>query len=265
MLHGLFCMFMLASWTMILFPFAAGSLLFSPSGAWSLWICRKVWSPVLMWSGGARLDVRGLEHVDAERPTIYVSNHQSTLDIPALFMAIPVNLRYVAKKMLKAVPFLGWYLHLAGFIFIDRARHRDALRSLEEAGAQIRSGKSIIMFAEGTRSDDGSVLPFKKGPFALAEQARVAVCPVAIAGSGVIMPKNSWKFTPGVVRVAIGAPIDPVPFGDDREALLRAVRNAIIELHLSIGGQGGDKSNAIAAKGREGISQRDVPGSSVSP
>src|SRR5688572_14442972 len=93
----------------------------------SIWWAREAWSPVLLWAGGAKLVVHGREHVDPSRPTIYVSNHQSTIDIPSLFMAIPVDLRYVAKKQLQWVPFLGWYLWLAGHVLIDRSNRHEAL------------------------------------------------------------------------------------------------------------------------------------------
>ena len=101
------------------------------------------------------------------------------------------------------------------------------------------------MFAEGTRSATGEILPFKKAMFALPVRAGVPICPVAVEGSRLVMPKNSWSVQPGEIRVKIGPPIDPKQFGDDREALARHVRERIIELHREIGGLGGDVANAI--------------------
>ena len=97
------------------------------------------------------------------------------------------------------------------------------------------------------------MLPFKKGPFALATKAGVGVVPVTIEGSGKLMPKNRWRITPGIIHVRVGKPIDPAPFNEDREALMVAVRNVIIEQSLAMGGKGGDRQNAIAAKGLEGV------------
>jgi 1-acyl-sn-glycerol-3-phosphate acyltransferase len=111
------------------------------------------------------------------------------------------------------------------------------------------------MFPEGTRSDDLSVMPFKKGPFALAMKASVPIVPVAIEGSGRLMPKNSWNITPGPVTVLLGDPIDPKAFGDDREGLMKAVRDRIIDLSLQLGGKGGDKHTVVAGRGVEGISR----------
>ena len=219
-------------------------------------VVQKWWSPVLLWAGGAKLEVRGLENLKKGQPYIFVSNHQSTIDIPTLFMAIPWDTRFVAKKQLKYVPMLGWYMWAAKFVFVDRSNHREAVRSLDEAGEQIRGGISIIVFPEGTRSDDRKVHPFKKGPFALAMKARVPVVPVAIEGSGLLMPKNSWQITPGPITVSIGQPIAPEHFENDRELLIREVRDRIIDQSFAMGGLGGDKTDPIAARGLEGISER---------
>jgi len=254
MIRNVFCVLIAIVWSMVCFPLAAMAIIFTgfkPSS--SMYVVQKLWSPVLLWAGGATLVVDGLENVPAGKPHIYVSNHQSTIDIPTLFMSLKVDVRFAAKKALKYVPAIGWYMSLAKFVFIDRSNHREAIASLDQGGAQIREGVNIIMFPEGTRSDDQRVLPFKKGPFALATKAGVGVVPVTIEGSGKLMPKNSWRITPGVIHVRVGKPIDPAPFNDDREALMVAVRNVIIEQSLAMGGKGGDRQNAIAAKGLEGV------------
>ncbi|HVE81618.1 MAG TPA: lysophospholipid acyltransferase family protein [Myxococcales bacterium] len=220
----------------------------------SIWWARTVWAPVLLWSGNARLEVHGREHVNARRPTLYISNHQSTADIPVLFMAIPVNLRFVAKKQLAWVPLLGWYMVAAGYIFVDRGNRSKAIASLERAARKIRRGISLIMYAEGTRSEDGRILPFKKGPFALALKAGVAVCPVTIEGTARVMPKNRWTITPGTIKVKIGAPIDTSTYGpDERERLIHDVRQVIIRQSLELGGPGGDTEADIAEPGLEGL------------
>src|SRR4030095_3124360 len=127
---------------------------------------------------GANAEVMGKEHIDPKRPTIYISNHQSALDAPVLFYGLwPVRFRFVSKHTLKYVPVMGWYLLLARYIFIDRSNHRTALLALDAAGVRIRAGTSVVVFPEGTRSDTGAILPFKKGPFALAVKAGVAICP----------------------------------------------------------------------------------------
>ncbi len=261
MLRNLFCIFVAGAWVTVLFPFACLVMLLTLSAEPSFWMVRNLWAPVLLWAGGARLVVIGREHVDPRRPTLYISNHQSTIDVPCLSRALRANVRYVAKHQLKYVPVMGWYMWLTGFPFVDRGNRRSAVASLEKAGLRIRKGLSIVVYPEGTRSDDGRVLPFKKGPFMLALKAQVAICPVAIEGSGKLMPKNSWHITPGEIRVKVGAPIDVTGYTEsDRERLMQDVRSQIIDLHRSIGGLGGDKDDAVAAAGLEGVGRGAAPG-----
>ena len=160
-------------------------------------MARNGWSPILLWAGGAKLVVEGGENVDPSRPTIYLSNHQSTIDIPVLFRAIPgqrVPLHRQERAQVRAGARL---VHAAGQVHLHRPRQPAARgESMDRAGERIRNGISIIAFPEGTRSPDGRILPFKKGPFALALKARVAVCPVTIEGSGKLMPKAKWTITP---------------------------------------------------------------------
>jgi 1-acyl-sn-glycerol-3-phosphate acyltransferase len=254
MLRNLFCMFVTAVASAVCFPLTLLAMLVKWDTGASVWVCRHLWSPVLLWAGGARLEVEGRENVDPARPTIYVGNHQSTIDIPAHFVALPVNFKFVAKSQLRWVPIIGWYLWVANHVFINRANRASAISSLEKAARKIRGGTSIFLYPEGTRSEDGRVLPFKKGPFALALKARVHVVPVTIEGSGKLMPKSTWRITPGPIRVKIGKPIDTSAFAeDDREGLIKAVRDTIIADSLAMGGQGGDPDNAVAASGFEGI------------
>ncbi len=253
MLRNLMCILVTAVATAIMFPVAVAVMLLTLDPNKSVWVARRLWSPVLIWIGGARVEVSGQENVDPNRPTVYVSNHQSTLDIPVHFVTVPVNFRYVAKHQLAWVPLIGWYLWLAGHIFVNRSRRDKAITSLDAAARKIREGTSVFLYPEGTRSDDGRVLPFKKGPFALALKARVPVVPITIEGSHRVMPKNRWDITPGPVYVKIGKPIDTTGFAEnDREGLARAVRNAIIAQSLELGGKGGDSEDAIALAGVEG-------------
>lgn len=192
------------------------------------------------------------------QPYVFVMNHQSMFDIVVAFTAIPVNIRFVAKKILRAIPFLGWYMISTGMIFVDRRNHRQAVQSLNEACDKIRQGASILVYPEGTRAQEGGpILPFKKGPFVMAIQAGVPIVPVAIDGSSRLLPKSSLRVTPGTVRFIMGEPIPTAGLTqDDREDLMRRVRDAIIDLHLRIGGAGGDKGEAVACAGLEGVAQQ---------
>lgn len=223
------------------------------SSAGALAMARLFFSKPIFWVGGCRLQVEPLPDIDWSKPHIYAMNHQSNLDIPAAFAAVPTNLRFVVKHSLAYVPFIGWYAWITGMIFVNRSNRAAAVASLRRAGERIRAGANIIIFPEGTRSRDGKILPFKKGAFALALEARVPIIPIAIEGSGAVQPADDWTIHRGVIRIKIGKPIavegrDP----EDREGLAREVRDAVIQLHREIGGQGGDPAMAIAPPGKQG-------------
>jgi 1-acyl-sn-glycerol-3-phosphate acyltransferase len=217
----------------------------------ALAMARWFWARPILFLAGARLQVDPLPDVDWDRPHVYVMNHQSNLDIPVAFAVLPANLRFVAKHSLAYVPFLGWYMAITGMIFVNRGDGRKAVSSMRRAGERIRAGANIIVFPEGTRSRDGKVLPFKKGPFALALEARVPIVPVALEGSGAVQPAKAWIVHPGTIRVKVGRPI-PTEGRDPsaREALANEVREALVRLHQEIGGRGG--GDEVAAPPGEG-------------
>ena len=255
MLRNLFCMFVAAVSTAFFFPFCVLFMLVTLNPSASMIIVQRWWSPLLLWAGGATLHVTGKEHLVKGQPYIFVSNHQSTIDIPALFFGLwPHDFRFVAKKVLQYVPFSGWYMTLAKFVFIDRSNHRAAIKSLKLAGERIRGGVSVVMFAEGTRSENRTILPFKKGPFMLALKSGVPIVPVAIEGALQVTPKRSNTVTPNTVRVVFGKAFETKGLtGARRDELIRNVRASIIRMHRRLGGLGGDVKNAIAASGVEGI------------
>ena len=169
--------------------------------------------------------------IDWSKPYIFMWNHQSFFDIVIAFITTPQNIRFVAKRVLKSVPFLGWYMWATGMIFVDRSNREQAIKSLAAAGKLIRAGASILAFPEGTRSRDGRVSPFKKGPFVVALQAQVPIVPVAIEGSGAVLPRGGWRARPGRIRVKFGVPIPTAGLSEaDRDQLMHRVREAIIDL-----------------------------------
>ena len=243
-----------AFWTAFWISLALVALVCTLNPDVPLAMARRFWGPGLLWGSRAKLKIEPLPDVDWTQPHIFVMNHQSMIDIVTAFVAIPVNIRFVAKQVLKYVPFLGWYMWATGMIFVDRGNRERALRSLEEAGARIRSGSNILAYPEGTRSRDGRIMPFKKGPFAVALKAGVPIIPVALEGAGRVLPSDGFGVRPGTIRVKFGAPIPTAGIPDaGRDGLIRQVRNALIDLHLSIGGPGGDREGAIAQPGREGV------------
>jgi 1-acyl-sn-glycerol-3-phosphate acyltransferase len=210
------------------------------NGEVPLMMARRFWAPLHWRLTGSPLQVEPLPELDWSQPHIFVMNHQSALDIPVAFAVLPVNIRFIAKHVLKWVPFLGWYMMMTGMIFINRSNRREAVLSLRKAGERIREGSNILVFPEGTRSKDGRILPFKKGPFVLALEARVPIVPVAIEGTRAMFPVGAPRLRHHPIRVKVGAPISTTGrTGAERDALLREVRDAIIQLHRDIGGPGG--------------------------
>ncbi|HEY4184640.1 MAG TPA: lysophospholipid acyltransferase family protein [Polyangia bacterium] len=186
------------------------------------------WSRILLWTAGVRLTVRIEGKLDPRQPYVFMANHLSTVDIWALFIAIPVGIRFIAKKQLGQIPLFGWAMAAGRFIFIDRKNPVAARRSIDLACARIRAGSSVAIFPEGTRSRDGFLAPFKKGGFHLAVTAGVPVVPVAIHGAGDVMAPGRLLVRPGPVVITIGAPIDTAGMGpSDRNALADRVRGEI--------------------------------------
>ncbi|MEW6594766.1 MAG: lysophospholipid acyltransferase family protein [Thermodesulfobacteriota bacterium] len=165
------------------------------------------WGRVLCRAAGVTVEINGLENLTGPGPYIFAANHQSQFDIFAIQGHFPFDFRWLAKKELFEVPLFGQAMHRAENIPVDRAHSRQAVKSLDEAARRISDGISVIIFPEGTRSQDGSMLPFKAGAMVLAIKARVPVVPVAITGSFAVMPKGCFLPRPGRIRIRLGAPI----------------------------------------------------------
>jgi 1-acyl-sn-glycerol-3-phosphate acyltransferase len=163
------------------------------------------------------------------RPAVFIGNHTSQFDPPLLISTLPSRPVFIAKKELARVPFLGWVIWLADFIFIDRDRRGSALRSLAAAARRIHDGQSLAAFPEGTRSATGELLPFKKGVFALAFEAGVPVVPLAIHGGREILPRGTWRVRGGTYRITVGTPLETGNF-PDAEALRQAAEEAVRRL-----------------------------------
>lgn len=182
------------------------TLLFNRSSKVFHWYCRK-WANVVLWLCATSVTVRGAEYLKGGNGFVYVSNHASMFDIPAVIAGIPDEIRLVYKKELEWIPLFGWGLKYGSYIGINRGRGVEAQKSLDEALNKIRNGESVLLFAEGTRTLDGRLQPFKRGAFHIAVRAGVPVVPLTINGSFHILPKHSIAIVPGHVVLVIGQPI----------------------------------------------------------
>jgi 1-acyl-sn-glycerol-3-phosphate acyltransferase len=191
------------------------------------------------WFCGIPLSLHGWDRLpedirEGRQPVIFMSNHESQLDPPVLISALPVPAVYIAKQELKYVPFIGWACWAAGVIFIDRRDRERAVKSIHAAAQQIRGGKNVVIFPEGTRSRTGRMLPFKKGGFALALDAGVPIVPMATVGGFQVLPAGSLRIRPGRYTLVMGEPVDPAQHAD-RDALMKEVRARIEGLMAEAG------------------------------
>jgi 1-acyl-sn-glycerol-3-phosphate acyltransferase len=169
----------------------------------------------------------GLENIPAGRSCIFMSNHVSNLDPPVELPMLPGRSSVLLKKELMNIPILGRAMRMGQFVPVERGNRRDAAKASVEAAADaLRSGLHILVYAEGTRSLDGRLSTFKKGPFFLAQQTQAPIVPIAISGTQAMMHKGSSAIKPGLARIQLLPVIEPSGY-KTREELMEAVRSAI--------------------------------------
>lgn len=179
---------------------------------------------------GNRIDVRafGADRLDPGGTYVLMANHQSHADIIALFNGLPMTPGFLAKAELRKVPFFGRAMEVGGHVFVERGERGRARVAIAKAAADVRSGGSIVIFPEGTRSRRREVMPFKKGGFHLAKAAQVPIVPVGLRNTAAIIPKHSQSFEPGSCEVHIGEPISV-----DRVAAL-GIDELVLEVHRRV-------------------------------
>jgi 1-acyl-sn-glycerol-3-phosphate acyltransferase len=177
---------------------------------------------------GVQLEVRGHEKIPQGRAVVYMANHQSNCDPPAIVGLLPPVLILVKKEFFR-VPILGQAMRLRGFVPIDRKNRGGAIQALEQATRFLMAGHSFLAFPEGTRSGDGRLLPFKKGVFIMAFRAGTPIVPISISGSRKIMPKGEPAIRPGIVRVTFHDAVETQGCTlEDLELIQGRVRAAIL-------------------------------------
>jgi 1-acyl-sn-glycerol-3-phosphate acyltransferase len=188
---------------------------------------------VAMWGAGAgvrlagvRTRIVGLEKLDGSRTYIFMSNHVSNLDPPLLLPIIPGRTSVLVKRELFKIPILGRTMRLGALVPVDRGNRDAGIAAVNRAEEVVKQGIHMTIYVEGHRSYDGKLLPFKKGPFYLAEDCKAPVVPITIAGTHYAMPKGRFAIKPSIVTVTFHPPIEPADFGP-RESLMEKVRIAI--------------------------------------
>lgn len=188
--------------------------LFVPGGL-SQWFFR-VYGRGLFALCGIRLEVEGLEHIDRSRRYLITANHNSLFDIPALMATLPLDVKYFAKRELARVPVFGPMLVLCRHVLVNRESRRGAVQALDAAKKTLARW-SLGIFPEGTRSTDGKVHQFKTGGLTLAAEAGVPVLPVAIEGTGRLLPKGALAVRRGTIRIKVFPPVPPEEARDRKQ------------------------------------------------
>ena len=189
----------------------------------------KMWARWVIWSTGIQYEIDGLDNLNLDKQYIFMSNHESALDIVIGVAAIPSNLVFLAKKELFRVPVFGWAMEAAGMIKIDRQNPEIARKSVSEAvETLIHSSFSTLIYPEGTRSNGEELLPFKKGGFILAIRTQLPVVPITILGAGNVLPKGTLAIKKSHIKMIIDNPIPTLEMDiNDKDQLLQDCRKII--------------------------------------
>ena len=169
--------------------------------------CMHTWARLDVWAAGARVELHNPERMSSSEGVVYIANHVSWFDVLALASVLP-RYSFVAKSELRKIPVFGPACSAAGIVFLDRENRKQAFESYKGAADQVRDGKSIVVYPEGTRGRDYPLRPFKKGPFVLAIAAQAPIVPTIIYGAREVMPRGSFRVRRGVIHVHF---LEPVP------------------------------------------------------
>ena len=209
-----------AVFTIICFPWKNGKAPRAVQVFWSRSVIRLLLLPI---------KVTGRENVDSKQSYVFVANHQSFLDVFAIYGWLPNNFKWLMKKEIRRVPFVGTACAVAGHIFVDRSNPRAALQSMEYIKAELVDGISTVIFPEGTRTKTGEMGRFKQGAFKIAMDMQLPVVPVSLNGCFEAMPPRQLFANLGAhVSLHIGQPIDISQFNDINEAM-DAIRQKVAE------------------------------------
>lgn len=197
----------------------------------------KLFSKGVLVISGVRLNITGLENINTSTPYVFVSNHSSQFDIPAVQLAAPVRISIIYKKEINRIPLFGWQMMLGPYIVIDRQNAEKAIASIQKAKHLMDTKKiSVHIFAEGTRSKTGEIQPFKRGAFYLASKVGYPVIPVTINGASSILPKGKLNIKSGTMYIHFDKPISTANLKtrQDEMYLMETVRNKVMENYLGV-------------------------------
>lgn len=169
----------------------------------------KYWGKTILFLSGISFEFDQQVQLNPDENYIFAGNHQSSLDIYIYYAYIPTTIHWIAKKLLFYIPFLGWAMYFLGHIAVERENSTKAMIALKRAVNKIKTGISIAIFPEGTRSKDGKLLPLKKGAFAMAKLSRLQIIPIIINNAFKAAPKGKLLLNPfEKVKIILTSPLD---------------------------------------------------------
>ena len=219
-------------WTIL---FGVAVILFSPfdykKGRILAFIV-KYWAKTIFKTMNINVRVIGLDKLDRNADYIFAPNHASSLDIPLILGFLPFWIVPISKIELKWIPFLGWAMQAAGHVFVDRSDHEKAMLSIAKIkNSLLKNPRSILIFPEGSRTNDGKVNQFKTGGLSIGISTKISIVPVAIEGTFESLSKHSKKFVNKLLTINIGSPVDTRKYSlDDRKDLAIVVNSEVKKL-----------------------------------
>ena len=219
-------------WTIL---FGVAVILFSPfdyKKGRILGFIVKYWAKTIFKTMNINVRVIGLDKLDRNADYIFAPNHASSLDIPLILGFLPFWIVPISKIELKWIPFLGWAMQAAGHVFVDRRDHEKAMLSIAKIkNSLLKNPRSILIFPEGSRTNDGKVNQFKTGGLSIGISTKISIVPVAIEGTFESLNKHSKKFVNKLLTINIGSPIDTRKYSlDDRKDLANFVNTEVRKL-----------------------------------
>jgi 1-acyl-sn-glycerol-3-phosphate acyltransferase len=212
----------------IVFGILSMPLSLLPGGGESFRRLSKGWSAVLLTAAGVRIRLLHADRLTRGSRYVIASNHESFFDIPVLFASLPMPVRFVAKRNLFRLPFLGWSMAAAGFVPVDRRDHSHGREVLDTALSRLRDDRSLVVFPEQTRTRTGELSPFKSGAAVFAIKSGMPILPLGIVGTFAVHRRGGFRIRPGAVTVAVGELIDVAgKTTRDRAAVTARLRGAI--------------------------------------
>lgn len=204
---------------------------FDPDGRRQNGVARA-WARALLWTGAVKVRVEGIERISPDAGYVIASNHASYMDTPVVLANIPVQFRFLAKRGLFKIPFLGTHLARAGHIPVPREDPRASVKTMALAAQIIRErGISMLIFPEGGRSRHGELRPFKEGAAYIGIKAGAPIVPVALIGTRAVLPFGSGRIRPGEVTLKVGEPIDTTKLTlRDRGKVTEEIRAQIVSM-----------------------------------